>query len=154
MGKAPERTILVLNRKATFNYEILERYEAGVSLVGSEVKSIRAGKVSLAEAFAQFQGKELFLKQAHVGEFPQAHARNHDPLRPRKLLLHRRELDQLRDAVQLGGLAIIPLSMYLKDGRIKLEIGLGRGKKVHDKRASIKEREQKREMARALREKG
>ena len=140
------------NRKARHDYEILEELEAGVVLVGSEVKSIRDHRVSLKEAFCQFRGDELFLLQAHIAEFTQAHARNHPPLRARKLLLHRRELDHLREAVKHQGLTIVPLAMYLKERRIKVLIGLARGKKVHDKRASIKEREQKLEMQRAKRE--
>jgi SsrA-binding protein len=140
------------NRKARFDYEILEELEAGIMLEGSEVKSIRDRRVSLKEAFCQFRGDELFLVQAHIAEFPMAHARNHPPLRPRKLLLHRRELDRLHDAIRQQGLTIVPLAIYLKNRRIKLLIGLARGKKVHDKRASIKEREQQREMQRAVRE--
>jgi SsrA-binding protein len=146
--------LLEENRKARHDYLILEELEAGVSLWGSEVKSIRDGRVSLKEAFCQFRGDELFLMQAHIAEFPQAHARNHTPLRARKLLLHRRQLDRLHDAVKTQGLTIVPLAMYLKDRRIKVLIGLARGKKTYDKRASIKEREQKREMQRALRERG
>ena len=141
------------NRKARHDYEVLEELEAGIMLVGSEVKSIRDRRVSLKEAYCQFRGDELFMLQAHVAEFTQAHARNHPPLRPRKLLLHRRELDHLHDAVKQQGLTIIPLAMYLKERRIKVLIGLCRGKKVHDKRASIKDREQKLEMQRAKREK-
>jgi SsrA-binding protein len=140
------------NRKARFDYEILEELEAGIMLEGSEVKSIRDRRVSLKEAFCQFRGDELFLVQAHIAEFPMAHARNHPPLRPRKLLLHRRELDRLHDAIKQQGLTIVPLAIYLKNRRIKLLIGLARGKKIHDKRASIKEREQQREMQRAVRE--
>ena len=140
------------NRKARFDFEILEELEAGVVLHGSEVKSIRDRRVSLKEAYCQFREDELYLLQAHIAEFTQAHARNHPPLRARKLLLHRRELDRLHEAVQQLGLTIIPLAMYLKDRRIKLLIGLARGKKVHDKRASIKERETKREMQRAVRD--
>ena len=140
------------NRKARHDFEILEELEAGIMLVGSEVKSIRDHKVSLKEAFCQFKRGELYLMQAHIAEFVQAHARNHLPLRARKLLLHRRELDRLRDAVKQQGLTIVPLAMYLKDRRIKVLIGLARGKKVHDKRAAIKEREQKLEMQRAKRE--
>jgi SsrA-binding protein len=140
------------NRKARHEFEILEDFEAGIMLQGSEVKSIRDHHVSLKEAFCQFRGDELYLLQAHIAEFPQAHARNHLPLRPRKLLLHRRQLDHLFDAVQQQGLTIVPLTMYVKDRRIKLKIGLARGKKVHDKRAAIKEREQKREIQRALRD--
>lgn len=146
--------LLEENRKARHDYLILEELEAGVALWGSEVKSIRDGRVSLKEAFCQFRGDELFLMQAHIAEFPQAHARNHTPLRARKLLLHRRQLDHLYDAVKTQGLTIVPLAMYLKDRRIKVLIGLARGKKTYDKRASIKEREQKREMQRALRERG
>lgn len=144
--------LLEENRKARFDFEILEELEAGIMLQGSEVKSIRDRRVSLKEAFCQFRGDELFLQQAHVAEFVQAHARNHPPLRIRKLLLHRRELDHLREAVKQQGLTIVPLAMYLKNRKIKLLIGLARGKKVHDKRASIKEREQKLEMQRAVRE--
>ncbi len=146
--------LLESNRRARHDYEILEELEAGVMLEGSEVKSARDGKVSLKEAYCQFRGDELYLLQAHIAEFPQAHARNHPPLRARKLLLHRRELDHLFEAVQQQGLTIVPLAMYVKERRIKLLIGLARGKKLHDKRASIKEREQKREMDRAIREQG
>jgi SsrA-binding protein len=151
-GLAPPGSTLAQNRKATFEYHILERIEAGMVLLGSEVKSIRDAKVSLVEAFAQFRGHELYLLGAHVAEYTMAHARNHDPVRPRKLLLHRRELDRLETAVRREGYTIVPLSIYLKDGRIKLELGLAKGKQVHDKRASIKDRDQKREMDRALRE--
>lgn len=153
-GSAPPGSQLAQNRRATFEFEIIERLEAGVVLQGSEVKSMRDGKISLAESYAQFEGEELFLLGAHVAEFPQAHRRNHEPLRPRKLLLHRRQLDRLHEAVQQAGMTIVILQIYLKDGRIKAEIGLARGKKVHDKRASIKDREQQREVQRAMREHG
>jgi SsrA-binding protein len=151
-GLAPASAILAKNRRATFNFEVLERFEAGIVLSGSEVKSIRAGQISLAESYAAFDHDELFLQGAHIAEWVQAHARNHPPIRPRKLLLHRRELDKLLVAVQQEGLTVVPLAVYLKDGRIKVEIGLARGKKVHDKRAALKEREQTREMSRAIRE--
>ncbi len=144
--------LLVENRKARHDYEILEDYEAGLSLQGSEVKSIRDGKASLAEAFCAFVGDELYLQQAHIAEYTQAHARNHDPLRKRKLLMHRHQLDALKDKVKLQGVTLVPLSMYVKDRRIKLAIGVAKGKKLHDKRASIKEKDQKREMDRARRE--
>ncbi len=110
--------VFVQNRRATFEYEVLERYEAGIALMGSEVKSIRDGRVSLGEAYCQFQGPELFLYQAHVGEYTQAHDRNHLPLRPRKLLMHRRELDHLGEAVQQAGLTLIPLALIARSGRI------------------------------------
>lgn len=144
--------VFAQNRRATFEYQVLERHEAGIELQGSEVKSVRDGKVSLAEAYCQFQGRELFLLQAHIAEYTLAHARNHPTIRPRKLLLHRGELDKLEKGVMQGGLTIIPLSIYAKGGLIKVEIGLCRGKKVHDKRATIKERDEKREVARAMRE--
>ncbi len=151
-GLAPKGATLTDNRRAAFNYEILERIEAGIVLTGSEVKSIRDSKISLAESYASFKKGELFLEGAHIAEYVQAHARNHEAIRPRKLLLHRKELDKLEAAVAQDGLTIVPLAIYLKDGRIKVELGLARGKKVHDKRATIKEREQTREMARAMRE--
>lgn len=144
--------VFVQNRRATFEYEILERLEAGLALTGSEVKSIRDGRCSLGEAYCQFKGDELFLYQAHVGEYTQAHDRNHLPLRARKLLLHRRELDHLTEAVGQAGLTLIPLALIGRSGRIKLEMALCRGKKTYDKRSTIKEREQKREIDRAIRE--
>lgn len=144
--------LLESNRRARHEYEILEELEAGIALQGSEVKSVREGRVSLKEAYCQFKNGELFLLQAHIAEFPQAHARNHPPLRARKLLLHRRELDHFDEAVQQQGLTIVPLAMYVKGRRVKLLIGLARGKKLHDKRQSIKERDEKREMQRVLRE--
>jgi SsrA-binding protein len=151
-GLAPAGSVLAQNRRALFNYHVVERFEAGVVLMGSEVKSIRDGKISLAESFAGFTGDELYLLQAHVAEYEQAHGRNHDPLRRRKLLLHRRELDRLQDAVSREGLTLVPLTVYLKEGRIKIEVGLCRGKQAHDKRQSIKERDHKREMQRAVSE--
>jgi len=139
------------NKRARHNFEIVEEFEAGIALVGSEVKAIREGKVSLKEAFCQFKGKELFLYQAHVAEYVQAHARNHPPLRPRKLLLHQRELEVLQRGSSRDGMTIVPLELYVKGRVIKLLIGLARGKKLHDKRASIKEKDEKREMQRAMR---
>jgi len=141
------------NRRATFEYEVIERHEAGLMLMGSEVKSIRDGKVSLAEAYCQFDASgQLFLLQSHIGEYPLAHQRNHVPLRPRKLLMHRRELEHLAELVAHQGLTLIPLDLHSKGGKIKLALALCRGKKTYDKRASIKEREQKREIDRAIRE--
>ncbi|MCA9637646.1 MAG: SsrA-binding protein SmpB [Myxococcales bacterium] len=144
--------VFAANRRALHEYQVIERIEAGIELYGSEVKSIRDSKMSLTEAYCQFRGDELFLYQAHVAEYVLAHARNHVTIRPRKLLLHRRELDRLSEAVRMEGLTIIPLKVYAKGGLIKVEIALCRGKKVHDKRASIKERDQKREIDRAIRE--
>nr|WP_293175310.1 SsrA-binding protein SmpB [Nannocystis sp.] len=156
MSKTPQIKdghAFVQNRRALFEFEVIERLEAGLILMGSEVKSIRDGKCSLNEAYCQFNSRgELFLVQAHIGEYPMAHSRNHVPLRQRKLLLHERELLHLVDAVQQKGLTLIPLDMHAKNGRIKLALALVRGKKDYDKRASIKEREQKREIHRAIRE--
>ncbi len=148
---APDAT-LALNRRAGFDYEIIERFETGVVLTGSEVKSIRDGRVSLTEAYAQVERGEMWLLGAHIAEYVLAHRRNHEPMRRRKLLMHRREIDKLAQAVARGGLTLIPLRVYLKGPKIKLEIGLCRGKQVHDKREQVKERESKREMDRAFRD--
>jgi len=149
---AASGTMLAQNRRALHEYEVLERYEAGLALVGSEVKSVKDGKISLTEAFASFDRHELWLHRAHISEYVQAHKRNHEPLRRRKLLLHRRELDKLEQEVAPGGLTLIPLAVYLKGSYVKVELGLCRGKQLHDKRASIKERDTKREVDRAIRE--
>jgi SsrA-binding protein len=154
---APKDSILAVNRKALHDYHVLERIEAGVQLLGSEVKSIRDGKVSLLEAYAQFTKTkigppELYLHASHVAEYTQAHRRNHDPLRKRKILLHRKELDRLEKQVAQSGLTLIPLSLYIKNGYVKVELGLCQGKQMHDKRASLKERETRREMDRAMRD--
>lgn len=148
---APDAT-LSLNRRATFDYEILERHEAGMVLTGSEVKSVRDGRISLTESWAQIERGELWLLGAHIAEYVLAHRRNHEPMRRRKLLLKRREIDNLAQAVARGGLTLIPLRVYLKGRRIKLELGLCRGKQVHDKREKVREREHKREVERALRD--
>jgi SsrA-binding protein len=153
---APKGSLLTQNRRALHDYHVLERIEAGVQLTGSEVKSVRDGKVSLLEAYAQFTkhpgGSELYLISAHIAEYVQAHQRNHEPLRRRKLLLHRKELDRLEKAVAQSGLTLIPLAMYINHGYVKVELGLCQGKQVHDKRASLKEREQRMEMDRAMRD--
>jgi SsrA-binding protein len=143
---------LAVNRRATHDYHVLEQHEAGVAFTGSEVKSIRDGKITLSEAYAQFERGELWLVGAHISEYVLAHRRNHEPMRKRKLLMKRRELDKLADAVNKDGLTLIPLKVYTRGRNIKVEIGLCKGKQVHDKRASIKEREHKREMDRAMRE--
>lgn len=154
LGRSKKATpgLLAENRKARHEFHFVHEYEAGVALLGSEVKSIRDRKISLAEAFCQFHGDELFLMQAHVAEYTNAHARNHAPLRQRKLLLKRRELDAIKTAVKQEGLTVVPTKVYLKDRRIKLGIAVARGKKLFDKRATIRAREEKREMDRARRE--
>jgi SsrA-binding protein len=140
--------LVTRNKRATFNYHIEDRYEAGVTLLGSEVKSIRAGHVSVNEAYAQFVGDELYMLDSHINEYPWSHQFNHPPRRARKLLLHKSELAKLAEKVELGGYAVVPLALYFKGGRVKVEIGVGKGKKLYDKRESIKEREAKRHMDR------
>ena len=138
-----------VNRRAFHEYAIGERYEAGLSLVGSEVKSLRAGRAQLQDAYARFFGDELFLVGAHIAPYAPSGQFGHAPTRDRKLLLHRRELDKLTSKIQEKGLTLIPLRLYWEKGRAKCELGLGRGKKLHDKRASIREKDERREMERA-----
>ena len=143
--------VVATNRKAKFEYFLIETFEAGVSLQGSEIKSIRAGQISLKEAFVQTDGKEAWLHNAHIAPYEPANRFNHDPVRPRRLLLHKREIRQLWDAVRQKGMTIIPTRVYLKAGRAKVEIALARGKKSYDKRDAIKKRDQARENAREMR---
>ncbi len=144
-------TINITNRKARFRYEILNRYEAGLALKGSEVKSIRAGKISLAQAYCKFVSDELYLFDCHIASYPQAGTHERlSPTRPRKLLLHRSQLRRLQGQVATRGLTVVPLRVYDKGRRMKVEIGLARGKKAVDKRRTIKERDLERE-ARAYR---
>jgi SsrA-binding protein len=138
------------NRRARFDYEILETFEAGLVLTGSEVKSLRHGGGSIAEAYARVRAGEVFLEGSTIPTIQEASYNNHVPDRPRKLLLHRRQIDSLRTAVERRGLTIVPLKLYFKDGRAKVEVALARGKKHHDKRRAVAEREAKREMDRAL----
>lgn len=146
-----EKTI-TLNRKAAHDYHILRTLEAGISLTGSEIKSIREGHVSIREAYVRPVGDELFLVGAHIAHYKPASRQNHEPTRTRKLLLHRKEIRELlRDLQSSGGVTIVPLRLYLKDGKAKLEIALARGKKAYDKRAAIAKREADRQMQRAVR---
>jgi SsrA-binding protein len=142
--------IIAQNRKAGRDYSILETFEAGLVLLGSEIKSVRSGKVQLREAYVGPQGNELWLRNAHIAQYPMAAARNHEPLRPRKLLLHRREINQLLRKSNEGGLTIIPTKIYLKHGRAKVEIALARGRQRHDKRDVLARRESERAMRRQL----
>ena len=147
-----EQAILATNRKAFFNYEILERAEAGVSLVGSEVKSIREGGLNFRDSYVEFRGGELFLVGCFVGPYSHGNQQNHADNRPRKLLLHKREILKLGGKATERGLTLVPLRAYFKNGRIKLEIGLARGKKTHDKRESIKRRDIERDSRQEARE--
>ena len=147
----PEKTIAT-NRKAGFQYFLLDRFEAGVALMGSEIKSIRAGQISLAEAYVEVEnGRDAWLMDAHVAPYTQANRFNHDPRRKRRLLLHKRQIRELWNAVRMKGMTIVPTRVYLKDGRAKIEIALAKGKKAYDKRAVIAKRDQERERDRASR---
>lgn len=139
------------NRKASFEYFLLEHFEAGLSLQGSEIKSIRAGQISLAEAYIEVNGREAWLVECHIAPYEQANRFNHDPKRKRRLLLHKREIRQLWSEVRQKGVTIVPTRVYLKEGRAKIEIALAKGKKLHDKRHTIAERDQEREMKREAR---
>ena len=144
--------VVATNRKAGFEYFLLDRFEAGLSLVGSEIKSIRAGQMSLAEAYVDVEnGRNAWLIEAHIAPYAQANRFNHDPKRKRRLLLHKRQLRELWNAVRMKGMTIVPTRVYLKDGRAKVEIALARGKKAYDKRAVIAKRDQAREQDRAAR---
>ena len=147
--------VVATNRKAKYNYQILDTYEAGISLRGSEIKSIRAGQLSLSEAYVTINnGREAWLVSAHIAPYDQASHFNHDPLRSRKLLLHRREIDRLWHDVRQKGLTIIPLRVYLINGLAKVEIAVAKGKKLYDKRAAIAERDAQREIERDFRTRG
>ena len=140
------------NRRARYDYEIVQRHDAGLALVGSEVKSIRSGNVTLAEGYAGFRDGELWLYNVHIAHYGPARD-NHEPTRPRKLLLHRRELDRLSRALdEQPRTTVVPLRMYLYNGLVKLEIGLARGKRQYDKRQTIRKRDAERSMQRALRQ--
>ena len=155
MAKAPERRLKIVaeNRKARFNYEIGDTYEAGIALSGSEVKSLRSGKATIAESYADSKAGELWLVNANIPEYLQAGPfNNHAPKRPRRLLLHQREIDRLASAVEREGMTIVPLKLYFNErGRAKIEIALARGKKLHDKRETLKKRSWDREKSRLLR---
>ncbi len=142
--------IVATNRKASHEYFILENFEAGLALRGSEIKSIRAGQISLAEAYVRTDGKEAWLVEAHIAPYEQASIFNHEPRRPRKLLLHKKEIRYLWDEVRQKGVTVIPLKVYLKDGRAKIEIALAKGKKLYDKRETIAKRDFQREVERSF----
>ncbi len=143
--------LVAKNKKARFNYELGDRLEAGMVLSGTEVKSLRLGKGNLTDAYAKIKDGEAWLISCHISAYPYAHYDNHDPERPRKLLLHRRELRKLESKLAEQGYSLIPLAIYFKNGLAKVELALAKGKKLYDKRQSIKEREQKRDVARGMR---
>jgi SsrA-binding protein len=150
-GGPPEGArVVVQNRKARHDYDIEERIEAGMSLTGSEVKSLRAGNVALADAYAQVRGDELWLSSCRIGEYQPASYTGHAPVRDRKLLLHRSEIEKLRGRVEKSGYTLIPLSIYFKEGWAKVELALARGRTHGDRRQAIAERDTRRELDRAL----
>ncbi len=142
--------IVAQNKKAYHEYFVEESYECGISLLGTEVKSIRAGRVNLKESFAMVRGNEIFIEGMHISPYEQGNLFNHDPLRAKKLLLHKNEIRKLAGLVSRQGFALIPLKIYLKNGRMKVELGVCKGKQLHDKRNTAAERDAKREMERAF----
>lgn len=150
MPKEKGRKVIVTNRRARHDYSILDTYEAGVALQGTEVKSLREGKASLAEAFATVLDGEVWLRNAHIPEYVQGTWTNHAPRRHRKLLLHRGEIGKLIGKTKEGGISLVPLSLYFKDGKVKVELALARGKRKVDKRQDIAKRDAQREVSRAL----
>jgi len=144
--------VVATNRKARFEYQISDRFEAGIALTGTEIKSIRAGAVSLAEGYAAIRNGELWLLDVHVAAYEQAGRRGHDPRRPRKLLLHRRELSKIERATQERGFTVVPLRIYLKGHYAKVEVGLAKGKRQYDKRQAIADRDSRRRVDRELKE--
>src|SRR5437763_3437837 len=157
MAAKPDRKLRVVadNRKARFNYEIGEVLEAGIALTGSEVKSLRQGKAAIAESYADARDGEIWLVNCNIPEYLQAGRFNHAPKRPRKLLLHRRQINKLAGAVEREGMTLVPLKLYFDEkGRAKVELALARGKKLHDKRETEKKRSWERERGRLLRAKG
>lgn len=140
--------VVATNRKAGFEYFLFDRFEAGLALKGSEIKSIRAGQISLAESYIRVDEDQAWLIEAHIAPYIQANRFNHDPKRPRRLLLHSKEIHEMWDAVRQKGVTIVPIRVYLKNGRAKLEIAVAKGKKLHDKREAIARRDAEREMDR------
>ncbi|MGM7634450.1 MULTISPECIES: SsrA-binding protein SmpB [unclassified Bacillus (in: firmicutes)] len=147
-----EGKVVAQNKKARHDYFIEETYEAGIVLQGTEIKSIRNGRVNLKDAFARIQQGEVFIHNMHISPYEQGNRYNHEPLRTRKLLLHRKQIDKLIGETKEAGYSIVPLKMYLKDGYAKVLIGLGKGKKKYDKREDLKKKEAKRDIDRAFRD--
>ena len=154
-AKQTPRRVVADNRKARFNYEFVETFEAGLQLPGTEVKSLREGKATIAESYASDEGDEIYLINAYIPEYLQGNRFNHEPRRPRRLLLHRRQINKLIGSIQREGMTLIPTKVYFNDrGRAKVELALARGKKLHDKRATERARDWQRDKARLLRDRG
>jgi SsrA-binding protein len=146
----PRTKILSDNRQAGHNYHLLERFEAGIALTGTEVKAAKSGKIQLKDAFAEVQGNEAWLLNAHISQYSHGNRENHEPTRRRKLLLHRAEIDKLLSKTREKGLTLVPTKMYLKNGRVKVEFAVAKGKKLHDKRESERKREMEAEARAAI----
>lgn len=146
MSDTDKIKIIATNRKANFEYEIIDRYEAGIVITGTEVKSLREGKVNLQEAYGRIAKDEVWLINSHINEYKYGNINNHEPLRQRKLLLNRKEIRKIKQQLQEKGLTLVPLKMYFKSSLVKVEIGIARGKKLYDKRESIKKREVERKL--------
>jgi SsrA-binding protein len=149
-GKGGSKQVIATNRKARHNYSIIESFEAGVALQGTEVKSLREGQASLADAFATIDDGEVWLRNLYIAEYQHGSWTNHDPRRNRKLLLHRQEIDRLVGKIRDGNLALMPLSLYFFEGKVKVELALARGKRAFDKRQDMAQRDAQREVVRAL----
>src|SRR5919109_2304012 len=152
MARAKGVKPIAENRRARHDYHLLERFEAGIALTGTEIKSLRDGQVTLQRAFAELREGEAYLVGAHISEYAQGNLQNHDPDRDRKLLLHRREIDSLLGQTRERGLTLVPTRMYFKDGRVKVELALARGKEARDKRRDLAERDARRQIERALKD--
>lgn len=150
MAREKGRQVVAQNRKARHNYEISDTYEAGIVLTGTEVKSLRAGRASLVDGYAEVRDGEVWLRNVHIPEYDQGSWTNHEPRRSRKLLMRRDEISRLIGKTREKGLTLVPMSLYFKDGYAKVELGLGRGKKTHDKRQALVEKQAKREAERAM----
>jgi SsrA-binding protein len=146
------KKIICLNKKASHSYFIEEKYEAGLVLQGTEVKSLREGRANLKESYARVKDGEVFLYNCHISPYSHGNRQNHDPIRPRKLLLHKQEIKKLFGKIAEKGYTLVPTRMYFSKGKAKLELGLGKGKKLHDKRHSLKEKDANREMERAFKD--
>jgi len=150
-NKQSNEKLIARNKTASVNYFIGESFEVGISLLGTEVKALREGKANLKDSYALVQDGEVFVHDLHIGQYSHANRMNHDPLRVRKLLLHAREIRRLYGKSREKGLALVPLRLYFKNGKVKLELGVGKGKKLYDKRESLKIKADKREMERGMR---
>ena len=153
VAKQTGKKEICANRKAFHEYFVLERYEAGIELAGTEVKSVRAGQVNLKDSFCTVKDGELFVRGMHISPYEHGNIFNKDPVRPRRLLMHKREIIKLNSRIMQDGVALVPLSLYFKDSRVKLELGLCKGKKLHDKRDSEADRQSKRDIDRVMKEK-